>query len=328
MNGIGGCCIARHARRGGCGGMYGMSKVERIMLKYRPIAPKPVAAGPGSGGSTTETSDGYVKCGRGKRKYVRANGNKKKNGNSKRGNSENKKATTSLCPPPPSTTEDTVVTLSLLPETPDRKENSQVTGFADLLSSTQIKKCKCNNNKKSAPAPVWLSFDSKEQKVGFDPVVVRPPPPPPPQRLQVVSYVTVECVRESWVDGLGIDYCTDKERVMNMERDTCPGFISDGQDRVVWSNKAFRLMVGVGDVISGEDMSVVLVRKNNWMPSPVRYPTFTCKVTITAAVATYCNGTTPSPASPTRTLPCDVWRMERGACAWRLDVKAALSLGR
>ncbi|KAK7858074.1 hypothetical protein CFP56_014543 [Quercus suber] len=28
------------------------------------------------------------------------------------------------------------------------------------------------------------------------------------------------------------------------------------------------------------------------------------------------------------TLPCDVWRMDGGGFAWRLDVKAALSLGR
>ncbi|KAL4584813.1 hypothetical protein LXL04_009423 [Taraxacum kok-saghyz] len=305
MNCRGGYGIARHAGGGGGGKMYGMSKVEMIMLKYRPIAPKPVSAGLGSGSSTTESNGGYVKCRRGKRKYVRVNANKTK---------KNKKVTTSSSPPPP-LVEETVVTLSLLPETPDRKVNSPGKSFADLLSSTEIKN-KCNfSNRKSAPAPRWLSFG------GFDPTVVVKPPPPPPRRLQVMStsYVTVECVRVT--DGLGI-VCTDMERVMNMEMDTCPGFISDSRDRVVWTNMAFRQMVG-----GGEEMSVVLVRKDNWTPSPVIYSTFTCKVKISSATH-YHSPTASPPASVTRTLPCDVWRMERGACAWQLDVKAALSLGR
>ncbi|KAI3765948.1 hypothetical protein L2E82_15995 [Cichorium intybus] len=328
MNGRGTCCIARHDGGGG-GGMHSMSKVARIMLKYRPIAPKPVAAGSASGGSTMENSDGYVKC-RSKRKYVKGNGNKKKNSNSRRCSSENKKVTASSCQPPPSSKGDALVTLSLLPETPDRKENPPVTGFTDLLSSAHINKCNCSNNKKAAPAPVWLSLDSKEQKVcygdagGFHPVVVKPPPLS--RRLQLVSYVTVESVIETSVDGEGIGR-TDVERVMNMEMDSCPGFISDSQDRVMWTNKAFRQMVGAGHVIGGEDMAVVLVRKDNWTPSPVSYPTFTCKVRVNSATHSD-HRSAPSPLSPTRTLPCDVWRMERGACAWRLDVKAALSLGR
>ncbi|XP_024971659.1 uncharacterized protein LOC112510470 [Cynara cardunculus var. scolymus] len=344
MNGRGGCCIARHA--GGGGGMYGMSKVERIMLKYRPIAPKPVAAGSGSGGSTTENSDGgYVKCGRGKRKYVRVNKNNKKKDDSKRcsGDEKRKMSASSSSPPPPSSEQesvsrggDAVVTLSLLPETPDRKGNSPVSDFPDLLSAdptTKAWNCNCNNKKKST-TPVWLSFNNQEEKVRYghvgrvdpDPVVIKPPSPPLPPRLQVVSQVTVECVTDTWVgvEGLG---CTDEERVKNMERDTCPGFISDGQDRVVWANKAYRQMAGVGQMIGGEDMSVVLVRKDKWMAAPVTYPAFTCKVKVCSAVHSQ-HTSSPSPPSPTLTLPCDVWRMKRGACAWRLDVKAALSLGR
>ncbi|KAI3761410.1 hypothetical protein L1987_51825 [Smallanthus sonchifolius] len=111
-----------------------------------------------------------------------------------------------------------------------------------------------------------------------------------------------------------------------MEKDTCPGFISDGQDRVVWTNKAYRQMAGVGHVVNGDDIAVVLVRKDKWTPSPVTYPAFTCKVKVTSAP--HSDRQTPPQCSPTLTLPCDVWRMEHGACAWRLDVKAALSLGR
>lgn len=342
MNGRGGCCIARHAGGGGSGGKYGMSKVERIMLKFRPIAPKPVAAGSGSGGSATENSDGYVKCGRGKRKYARVNRNKNNKDDSKRCSADGKRKVSASSSPPPPSSElesasrggDAVVTLSLLPETPDRKENSSVTDFPDLLSSDKTTKawnCNCNNYKKSATTP-WLSFNNQQEKVcyghvgGVDPVVMKPPPPPLPPRPQVVSQVTVECVTDTWVgvEGLG---CTDEERVMILERDTCPGFISDGQDRVVWANKAYRQMAGVGHEIGGVDMSVVLVRKDKWTPAPVTDPAFTCKVKVTSAVHNH--HTTSPPSSPTSlTLPCDVWRMKRGACAWRLDVKAALSLGR
>ncbi|CBI15623.3 unnamed protein product, partial [Vitis vinifera] len=45
MDAKGGCCIARYA-----GGAYDMSKVDRIMLRFRPIAPKPTSAGSVSGG--------------------------------------------------------------------------------------------------------------------------------------------------------------------------------------------------------------------------------------------------------------------------------------
>ncbi|KAM0060066.1 hypothetical protein Hdeb2414_s0004g00120031 [Helianthus debilis subsp. tardiflorus] len=281
MNGKGGYCIAKY----GGGGMYGFSKVDSIMLKFRPIAPKPVMTGLASG-----AGDEYVKCGRGKRKYVRVKKIiRKKKDNFKRSGGEKKKLKTS---PPAASGE--VVTLPLLPETPDRKENEprvkyeNKVNFSGSFSDRLV--CPLQQNKK---LPVWLCFSNMTQP----PVVRRP-------QVQVVSNVTVECVTETWVDTEG---CTDEERVMNMEKDTCPGFISDGEDRVVWTNKAYRQMAG------GDDIRVVLVRKDK---GTLTYPAFTCKVRVQQ---------TPS---ATLTLPCDVWRMGRGACAWRLDVKAALSLGR
>ncbi|KAL8217512.1 hypothetical protein R6Q57_020885 [Mikania cordata] len=301
MNGkAGGYCIARYD---GCG-IYDMSKVDSIMLKFRPIAPKPVAAGCGSGSSSTTTANGngYVKCGRSKRRYVRVNKNKIKKENFKKSCDDKTRLKASSFSHP-------VVTLSLLPETPNRDENKPVTGVTDQVSVV-------HDNKRASPPPpsppaVWLSFNNHVKK--------------PARRPQVVSNVTVECLTDTWVDleGLG---CTDEERVMNMEKDTCPGFISDGQDKVVWTNEAYRQMAGGGHVVDGEDVQVVLVRKDKWISSPVTYPAFTCKVRVTSSPLG--GRKTPSPSSPTLTLPCDVWRMARGACAWRLDVKAALSLGR
>ncbi|XP_076934112.1 uncharacterized protein LOC143600254 [Bidens hawaiensis] len=298
----GGYCIARYGGGGGCG-MYGMSKVETIMLKFRPIAPKPVAAG--SGGSATGSEE-YVKCGRSKRKYVRVNKNKRKKEDINI-NKKKKKAS-------PAVTTQPVVTLPLLPETPDRKENK-----SDLMSPVQT------TIVSTLKTPVWLSFNKlnnlNPKQIRVDTVGLKPSRQP-----QVVSNVTVECVTDTFVDSEGLGR-TDEERVKNMEKDTCPGFISDGEDRVVWTNKAYRQMAGVGrHVTDGEDIAVVLVRKDKLTPLPVTYPAFTCKVKVTSAANS--QEQTPSPLSPTLTLPCDVWRMERGACAWRLDVKAALSLGR
>ncbi|RAL42815.1 hypothetical protein DM860_009322 [Cuscuta australis] len=61
----------------------------------------------------------------------------------------------------------------------------------------------------------------------------------------VGTWVVVEDVRDGvwgpdgWDSGR-----TDKERVMNLARDTCPGFLSDGLNRVTWANAAYREMVG------------------------------------------------------------------------------------
>nr|XP_043616795.1 uncharacterized protein LOC122588690 [Erigeron canadensis] len=305
--------VTRYDGGGGGGGgveIYGMSKVDKIMLKFRPIAPKPVSAGSGSG---TDNSEGYVKCVRSKRKYVRVKKNTKKSKNNN--DSGNKKRK---------------VTLSLLPQTPARKQK-----FPDLVQNNN------NNNisgKKTItqPQPVWVSFNNninnyEDNNVGHGhvggggdtsvnrQVILRKTPFLP----QVVSYVTVECVTDTWVDVQGLG-CTDEERLMNLEKDTCPGFISDGQDRVVWTNKAYREMAaGSRD----HDVAVVLVRKDTWNQSPpvMMYPAaFTCKVRASTSPIANSHG----PISPTITLPCDGWRMERGGYAWRLDVKAALSLGR
>ena len=88
MDGRGGCCIARYAGAGA----YDMSKVDRIMLRFRPIAPKPVAGGTNSAGGG----------GRQKRKCARSVNNNKR----RRKQSSAEK-------------DDAVVTLPLLPEAPD-----------------------------------------------------------------------------------------------------------------------------------------------------------------------------------------------------------------
>lgn len=309
MDGRGGCCIARYA-----GGGYHTSKMDQIMLRFRPIAPKPPAAsggsGSGSGSSTPENSNNElsVKSGRGKRKYVRYNSKRcnKKRKDSPEAKSAKTEKTEKKRDGVSSESVAAVTTLSLLPETPEQRENP--------VRSVQN-------------TPIWLNFDNNTvnsernynmscykldrtaaEAEAANTVVV------PPQAVKIVgSCVTVECVTDTWVDGNGLG-CTDMEKVRNLEMDTCPGFISDGLNRVTWMNGAYKSMVG-RDGGGGEMMVWLVVREK----VPVMYPAFTCRVRLQY---------TCMKEKSSITLPCDVWRMDGGGFAWRLDVKAALCLGR
>ncbi|XP_076907060.1 uncharacterized protein LOC143563400 [Bidens hawaiensis] len=309
MDGRGGGCVTRYSTGGGfgeiCYGSYGMSKVERIMLKYRPIAPKPMAAGSGSSCSTVEQSDASGKTRRRKRKYVRVNIKKKDMGT----NSVSKKRKVSVS----SGESSGVVTLSLMPETPDRKENSSNSCQTSSPSETRDLVSPAVNCKRLSPtSPILLSFN----KIG-DSQVTTSLSPPQSQKTIVTSFVTVECVTEAWVnsDRLGV---TDQVQVMNMDTDTCPSFITNARDTVVWTNKAYRVMTaGKG----ADETTTVVVKKFNRVTMPESLPAFTCKVRVTW-------GTERAMSPLTVTAPCDVWRMRCGGYAWRLDVTAALSLGR
>ncbi|KAI3820681.1 hypothetical protein L1987_08229 [Smallanthus sonchifolius] len=129
----------------------------------------------------------------------------------------------------------------------------------------------------------------------------------------------MECVTETWTDGDGLGF-TDQARVMSMEMDTCPSFITNSRDTVVWTNKAYREMTAGG---GSAETVLVVVKKFNKVTMPVSHPAFTCKVKVTWGTE---RERATSPLSVT--APCDVWRLRSGGFAWRLDVKAALSLGR
>ncbi|XP_059641924.1 uncharacterized protein LOC132283905 [Cornus florida] len=289
MDGRGSCCIARYT-----GGAYDLSKVNRIMLRFRPIAPKPATSGSVSGGSTPEKNEVYVKNGRPKRRYVRHTNNN--NNKSKR--RYNRKRNSS--PKEPDTPSDkisggsdsgreTIVTLPLLPETPDPKE---ISGIGPPSNT-----------------PIWLNLNGNDSHVtlGVGHVTVGL------DRTVWMSTVTVERVTDTWVGGGDVlGNCTDEERRMNLERDTCPGFISDGLDGVVWTNGAYREMVGQGGIVR-------LVMEER---VAVIWRAFTCRVRVE-----YCDNMTMEEKVRVLRMPCDAWRMEGGGFAWRLDVKAALSLG-
>ncbi|KAJ9163866.1 hypothetical protein P3X46_023493 [Hevea brasiliensis] len=306
MDRRGGCCIARYG-----GGAYDMSKVDRIMLRFRPIAPKPANAGSSSCWSCPEMSEVSYRSGRGKRRFNATNGNNSKRCNNG-GNIRKRKGLIEE-------KVDAAVTLPLLPETPDRKDTPGRESALDLLSLKQTR-----------TVPTWLGFGSNEKchdrmvistrfgMPGYQSVLT-----PQVMRVLIGSCVTVECITDTWVDldGLG---CTDEERKMNLERDTCPGMISDGFGRVTWTNEAYRTMAGGGENGRGEVVVWLVIKEKSPVTAALGSKrAFTCRVRVQNQKT---SGNEKERSSIT--VPCDVWRMEGGGFAWRLDVKAALSLGR
>ncbi|CAI9754665.1 unnamed protein product [Fraxinus pennsylvanica] len=300
MNGRDGCCIARHDA--GSVSAYNMSKMDRIMQRFRPIAPKPAAAigsfssGCGNKSAVPENAGLSVKVEIGKRpceKYSASSVKKKCTGRKRKASSEDSELNGRTASNE-SISGDTAVTLLLLPETPDVKESSK---------------------REPQSSPLCLSFGNEEKHVGHDmedlPLAVVPQAV---LRQSVVgSWVKVECITVAWehCDVYGLGH-TDEERMMNLYLDTCPGFVSDGLNRVKWTNLAYKQMVQGDAAASAAEVWLVI---NKGVALPVGWPSFTCWLTVVKSPTT------------SLTVPCDVWRMECGGFAWRLDAKAALSLG-
>lgn len=285
MDGRGGCCIARYA-----GGSYDVaSKVDRIMLRFRPIAPKPASAG-GFVPESSQRSDAGS-SGRKKRSLKEGEGaggvNRRCGGRKRRSLPEVSEFGGAVT---------VVKTLPLLPETPDVKESVCRVGV-DACFPIRIN-VGCGRN--TAPAVDHLTGDAAVE---------------PGRRKVAESWVRVERVTDRWVlDSYGYDVVlgrTDVEKVMSLDLDTCPGFVSDGLNNVRWINAAYKRMA------AGEEVVVrVVVEEGVLVPS--EWAAFTCLVRVVTC----------GKEKGSSTLPCDVWRMDCGGYAWRLDTKAALSLGR
>lgn len=298
MDGRGGCCLTRYPVGAG---LYPLSQADRIMLRYRPIAPKPssdgggakpVSSGESSGGGSSDVS--FI-SGRGKRKCQR-----KENGGNARRCTRRRRSDKSVVHGGAD-----AVTLSLLPETPDQG------AFTDRKTSSV--------EKEKRQGPFWLSFSSDGGGGMYRKAeVVR-------RTVVISSCMTVERVTDAWIDGYGLGR-SDEERKMNLVRDTCPCFISDGLGKVAWTNDAYRKMArdnipveeGAPEDTNGDGFQVVvrLVMRERPM---LTYPAFTCRVKLQYA----CQD---REMRGSVTVPCDVWRMDCGGFAWRLDVKAALCL--
>ncbi|XP_022989872.1 uncharacterized protein LOC111486935 [Cucurbita maxima] len=232
------------ARRMLVGSNCGKAIINPITMRFRPIAPKPVAGASVSGDTSS------ILKGRRKRKYVRVQGYNRK-----------KKTTRSNT----TTTEAAATTLQLLPE-----RHVEIFG--------------------SGSPEVGLVSDGKRGAAAEE------------------VWVTVECARGACIEG------DEEERMKKLEEDTCPGFVSDGVDRVEWVNEALKRMVRQRQRSSeaGEEIEIRL-RTRPRLGYLGR--AFTCQMKLHFKA-----GTTDM------VVPCDAWRIAGGGTAWKLDLNAALSL--
>uniref|UniRef100_A0A7C8ZV59 DUF7950 domain-containing protein n=1 Tax=Opuntia streptacantha TaxID=393608 RepID=A0A7C8ZV59_OPUST len=285
MEGRGGCCIAKYAE--GHVAAYDTSKMDTIMMRFRPIAPKPAVGSASSDGGGAHTKAGPGGKGR------------------RRSTSRRKRKSCSPDRTAKTTTHHglmkSAVTLPLIPEAPD-------------LSPTG----------KLQARPIWLSFNNKENNhlvvgdnycqgdsrvIPYQTAMVLPR-----QEKVIASYVIVEGITDTW---------TGDQVMMNrrLEEDKCPGLITDAWYRVWWTNEAYRRMV-MGDTWHHQKMAVWVMMEEK---VPDTLQAFTCRVRVQRSS----DGKESTGSSSTLTLPCDVWRIDGGGWfAWRLDVDAALSLGR
>ncbi|KAF7819454.1 uncharacterized protein G2W53_024909 [Senna tora] len=282
------------------GGAQDKTIMNRLMLRFRPIAPKPAAGGPLHGGSPAAVKEKVmVASRRTKRKYVRVGRNNSSKGcnnevKEKKKNDQELKNRSAF-------------TLQLLPEknlssnggswrvTDNKQDHENYLMMSDesgIISSN-------NNNNNNNDNPNGALDERAAGAV---------------ETWVTVDYVGERCMKEDARGGLGR---TDTEKLRNLEGDTCPGFVSDGLNRVVWVNGAFREMVRVNE--EGMVMEVRLLTKEKEKErSLMSYRELTCQAKV--------QYTWRKEKWSQMVVPCDAWRLDGGGFAWRLDVKAALSL--
>ncbi|KAE8697106.1 Detected protein of unknown function [Hibiscus syriacus] len=271
------------------GGAQDKTIVNRIMLRFRPIAPKPVNGDPVSGNSTFGNKNSGVTSNRVKRKYVRVC-EKNSRRIRKEDNGENKGS----------------MTLQLMPESV-YIENSMV---IDRSSGADR-----DLDRKDPPSPC-LKLERRvaadHDVIGLSEQTAALITSPGRSVTASESWVTVESVTDTCIDGGGMTNSTVVERMKNLEEDPC--FVSDGWNRVLWVNEAYKKMVGVVD---GAEPAVGLVVKEGF-----EFPrgAFSCLVGLQY-------GNAKGKKKQSKMVPSDVWEMNPGGFAWRLDIKAALSLG-
>ncbi|XVE84116.1 hypothetical protein DITRI_Ditri16bG0143800 [Diplodiscus trichospermus] len=297
MNGSGKWSFVSYAA-----GSHDKAVFNPIMLRFRPIAPKPVAGESGSGAVQFDNKNLLLCKPRTKRKYVRVRKNNIRR--KKRLSSDHEEA---------SKTPENIVTLQLLPEKTEANGSINSQSGAVLVENNRdlpsLFKLNFNNS--------WIDrmgrFEEPDRTIMMS------------QKRKVTvleSWVTVECVTDTCMEGRELG-STDAERMKNLEADTCPGFISDGLNRVQWVNVAYKRMLTAKE---GNDPPLSLPEVMVWLVIKQELPrfctAFSCKVRL--------QFTWRKEKCP-RMLPCDVWRMDgggNGGFVWRLDVEAALSLGR
>ncbi|KAI3463085.1 hypothetical protein Pfo_019748 [Paulownia fortunei] len=274
------------------------SVMNRIMLRFRPIAPKPAGGEAASGTADQDRGNGAGR--RAKRKYVRVRGRQSKEC-ARRNITEGKKKS----PPENSGIEDEssqekgVVTLQLLPERSESHQNS-------CDNSAQKTQENLNTDRYNVDDDVNNELTANS---GVGTVDLRT------VGSVIETWIIVECVTDKFA-GVGLGF-SDKEKIYSLEQDTCPGFISDRTNNVIWVNEAYKKMVAEDEQVAAEKGFLVWLVVKEELPH--FYPSFACRVRV---IQQRGHG-----HKWNKIVPCDVWRMEFAGFAWKLDVNTALSLG-
>ncbi|XP_073311042.1 uncharacterized protein [Primulina huaijiensis] len=272
-----------------------------LMLRFRPIAPKPIAGDRQISGCAVDQSrlNGFAKtAGRTKRKYVRVRGRQNKQLVTRKTSDGEKSGVED------ESQEKDKVTLQLLPA-PERSEDRDNYSFGTISFQKRQENTSIFMYRDSDPSSKLCNsvvnhkvVDSRAVTAGRAPSVAE-------------TWIIVECVTEAYADtaaGLGLGF-SDREKIDNLEIDACPGFVSDCTNKVVWMNEACRKMIQSGE----EDATAVKLVVKEKLPH--YWPSFACRVRLMQQ----------GPKRST-TVVCDVWRMENEGFAWKLDVTTALGL--
>ncbi|KAJ1269138.1 hypothetical protein BS78_07G187900 [Paspalum vaginatum] len=296
----GGCCLApRHGGAAAAQQAAGAAwQMGRIMLKFRPIAPKPAAMARAP----------IAAPGRGKRKAVRGGGGRRgrkpkkaatvpavaaappvgdckddKDGENEkplpsRSSSSSGMTSVDTSPPPPPQ----LATLALLPVSPSPAEDEAAVDAATEEPASLV----------SAPAAGAQSM------------------PPAAAAAAAFCWVTVEEVTGTWRDG---EAPSSAACVGSGADAAASAFVSDQWGRVTWRNAAFGRLVMVSADGGDEEAPVVLAGAH---PAWGTCAGFTCRVRVRRIGSSV-------------VAPCDVCRLDAAGCyLWRLDLLAALTLGR
>ncbi|XP_074577409.1 uncharacterized protein LOC141833810 [Curcuma longa] len=300
-------------RDGGCLAMYGGGggdaeaawKMGRIMLRFRPIAPRPAVTSPAGASAVAELSPLGRKRGR-KSTGGRCRGRKARKVAAKPSPSSknDRKASTSSASSSSTTTSTTtcsptIVTLPLMQAAEEKLDDP-----AERLSP---------GSERPLLMPAWMGCKA----------AARMPCP----LTAMGSWVTVECVTNTWRDG-EVAWRSDEAVRAALAADDCPGLVSDERNRVTWTNAAYRRMVAgaVSDVVRGggragaDEVRVGLVARAA-VPASGACRAFTCRMRVH-----YARPDGRAEGASSLAAPCDVWRLNGGGSAWRIDVKTALKL--
>ncbi|KAG0520669.1 hypothetical protein BDA96_08G093900 [Sorghum bicolor] len=327
----GGCCLApRYGAAGPAAAQQqaGASwQMGRIMLKFRPIAPKPAAMAPVPAPTPVVAGPSVGAAGRGKRKAVCGAGGgrrgrkpkkaaavvtaapalaaaaaqdagdckkdcEKEKSSSSRSSSSSGMTSVDSSPPPPQHHLPTL--LPLMPVTAVEDKGPAAGAATEELP---------------APVPSQVAAAATGSARPFAPRALRPG-----SAAWAASLVTVEEVTATWRDGEA------PPSSAACVADDAPAFVSDQWGRVTWRNAAFVRAVPADD--GGDEVETQTpVALSGALPAWGTCSGFTCRVRWHSSPRRV--GSTSSVVAP-----CDVWRLDAGGSyLWRLDLQAALTLG-